>query len=92
MRAKCIYVVSIQNQAFANTGINLHARLVHATQIEDTTYVETNKGWSEQLSNLGNTGDGVFDVDIDKRWLYGADAVVLIRKQVISLCLSIAAA
>mmetsp|Transcript_14452 Transcript_14452/g.24022 ORF Transcript_14452/g.24022 Transcript_14452/m.24022 type:complete len:1003 (+) Transcript_14452:75-3083(+) len=68
--------VSMANDAYENSNIDMRMRLVRGAQILDSSYVES--GFSSDLSRLKINGDGYFDSDMVYRTSSRADAVVLI--------------
>jgi Metallo-peptidase family M12B Reprolysin-like len=68
------YLVTVSNQAYKDSGINMSLRLVH---VRPTSYVENNSN-SQALSDLAY-GRGAFAGTATLRKQYGADLVMLFR-------------
>mmetsp|Transcript_2709 Transcript_2709/g.4198 ORF Transcript_2709/g.4198 Transcript_2709/m.4198 type:complete len:480 (-) Transcript_2709:1269-2708(-) len=71
--------ISMSNDAYRNSGIDMRMRLVLGTMVADPNFVESS--FTTDLSRLRSTTDGFLDEDMALRDEIGADAVVLITSQ-----------
>jgi len=69
------------NTGYANSNINTRLRLVHTAEI-----AHTEGSFTDDLTNLTSTTDGILDQVHTWRDTYGADVVILIRKTDPSAC------
>lgn len=63
------------NQSYVNSGININMVRVHTAQV---TYNEANRSFSQHVSALRSTTDGIMDNVHTLRNTYAADVVVLV--------------
>ncbi|HEX2207546.1 MAG TPA: M12 family metallo-peptidase [Longimicrobium sp.] len=63
------------NQSYVNSGININLVRVHTAQV---TYNEANRSFSQHVSALRSTTDGIMDNVHTLRNTYAADVVVLV--------------
>lgn len=63
------------NQSYANSGININMVRVHTAQV---TYNESGRSFSQHVSALRSTTDGIMDNVHTLRNTYAADVVVLV--------------
>lgn len=73
--SKIQLAVDETNQSYANSGININMVRVHTAQV---TYNEANRSFSQHVSALRSTTDGVMDNVHTLRNTYAADVVVLV--------------
>jgi hypothetical protein len=65
------------NNAYDNSGITLHARLVGVRLVGDALF--DGDDFSTDLDRLRNSTDGFFDIGTDSRAEWGADMIKLLR-------------
>lgn len=63
------------NQSYVNSGVNITLNRVHTAQV---TYNEANRSFSQHVSALRSTTDGIMDNVHTLRNTYAADVVVLV--------------
>ncbi|MCE2880898.1 MAG: M12 family metallo-peptidase [Planctomycetaceae bacterium] len=72
-----LLAMELCNESYANTDIDLHARLVGIRIVSDTIFQGDN--YSTDLARLRNPSDGFFDLGTDSRAEWGADMIKLMR-------------
>ena len=73
--SKIQLAVDETNQSYANSGININMVRVNTSQV---TYSEANRSFSQHVSALQSTSDGVMDNVHTLRNTYAADMVMLV--------------
>jgi peptidyl-Asp metalloendopeptidase len=63
------------NQSYVNSGVNINMVRVYTAQV---TYNESNRSFSQHVSALRSTTDGIMDIVHTWRNTYAADVVVLV--------------
>lgn len=73
--SKIQLAVDETNQSYVNSGININLVRVHSAQV---TYSEANRSFSQHVSALKSTTDGIMDNVHTLRNTYAADVVALV--------------
>ncbi|HEX8211489.1 MAG TPA: M12 family metallo-peptidase [Longimicrobium sp.] len=73
--SKIQLAVDETNQSYVNSGININMVRVHSVQV---TYNESNRSFSQHVTALRSTTDGIMDNVHTLRNTYAADMVILV--------------